>query len=188
MIKKPFIISISGISGSGKTTASNALKETLNNALILYFDTYDDMLNKDFFDWSDRGADYNEWNLSPMIDDVKKAIAESPDFIILDYPFGYGNSEMAKLIDYAVYVETPLDIAMARRVIRDYTERDEQRNKIGDLFENLGNTMKAYLNHDRMMYTTHAVTVRPNCDLMVDGTQNIVEIVAQIKKAVALIE
>lgn len=181
---KPFIISVSGISGGGKTTIVSALQEILHNTEVISFDSYDDMLHKDFFDWSDRGADYNEWDLSPMINDVQKAIKKNPEYILLDYPFGYGNTKMANYIDFAVYVDTPLDIAMARRIIRDYTERSPDRHKIDNLFENLNSSMKAYLIHDRSMYTQHIDTVKPYCNFIADGTKAAKDLAKDILEAV----
>jgi uridine kinase len=41
------------------------------------------------------------------------------DYILLDYSFAYKNDKVAPYISYAVFLDTPLDIAMARRIIRD---------------------------------------------------------------------
>ena len=71
-MKKPFVISISGISGSGKTTLANILKERLSNSAVINFDKIPvDMLGKDYCEWSESGADCNEWNLSPITDREK---------------------------------------------------------------------------------------------------------------------
>lgn len=166
------IIAVSGISGGGKTALVHTLRQMLCDAIVIEFDSYDDMLHKDFFDWSDRGADYNEWDLTPMVQDVKNAIAQNPDYILLDYPFGYGNKEMAQYIDFAVYVDTPLDVAMARRLLRDYLERDTKRRDLGDLSQHMTGCLKAYLAHDRQMYTQHINTVKPFVDLVVDGCES----------------
>ncbi len=166
------IIAVSGISGGGKTTLVQALRQELHDAVVIEFDSYDDMLHKDFFDWADRGADYDEWDLAPMISDLKTAIVQDPDYIILDYPFGYGNREMAQYIDFTVYVDTPLDVAMARRLLRDYLERDPQRRDLGDLSKHMMGCLKAYLTHDRQMYTQHIDTIKPYVDLVVDGCES----------------
>lgn len=172
MDKKPIILSVSGISGGGKTTLVRALEQVLHSSVTIEFDSYDDMLHKDFFDWSDRGADYDEWDLSPMIADVEQAVSQGPDYIILDYPFGYGNREMARYIDFAAYVDTPLDVAMARRLLRDYLERDPNRRDLGDMEQHMKGCLKAYLAHDRQMYTQHIDTIMPYVDLVVDGCES----------------
>jgi uridine kinase len=52
-MKKPFIISISGISGSGKTAVANALKARLTNAAVISFDDYGDhvYLDRDIIEY-----------------------------------------------------------------------------------------------------------------------------------------
>jgi uridine kinase len=42
-MKKPFVISISVVSGGGKTTVTNALKDILINSMVISFDDYDDI-------------------------------------------------------------------------------------------------------------------------------------------------
>ena len=130
-MKKPFVISISGISGGGKTTVANALKECLSNAIVVSFDDYDDIkLDRDINDWSADGNDENEWYVEPLVKDIERLLNEPFDYIIVDYPFDYRNLRVGKYINFAVFVETPLDVALARRTIRDYTNRAEYRNKI----------------------------------------------------------
>lgn len=47
---------------------------------------------------------------------------------VLDYPFGYGNRLVGQYINLAIYFDVPLDVALARRIIRDYTSRDKNTN------------------------------------------------------------
>jgi uridine kinase len=53
-MKRPFVISISGLSGSGKTAVTNALRSQLVNAAVISFDDYGDSvyLNRNINDWS----------------------------------------------------------------------------------------------------------------------------------------
>lgn len=59
--------------------------------------------------WS--AADYNKWNLQPPAEDLKGLFsgAECPEFILLDYPFAYVHNELKSHIDYAIFIDTPLD-------------------------------------------------------------------------------
>ncbi|MFA6729422.1 MAG: AAA family ATPase [Eubacteriales bacterium] len=128
-MKKPFVISISGVSGGGKTTVTNALKDSLKNSVVVSFDDYDDIkLERDINDWSADTNDENEWYVEPLAKTIERLLNEPFDFIIVDYPFGYRNSRVGQYINFAVFVDTPLDIALARRTIRDYTNRAEERN------------------------------------------------------------
>ena len=59
---KPFVVSVSGISGSGKTAAVMALKERLANSAVINFDDYGDSvyIDRDINDWSAEVGDCNE--------------------------------------------------------------------------------------------------------------------------------
>ncbi|MVQ36435.1 hypothetical protein GON05_17640 [Paenibacillus sp. MAH-34] len=65
---KPYVISIAAVSGGGKTTVTNHLLGKLNNSKAFYFDEYDFKdCPEDICDWVSRSANYNEWNLAPLI-------------------------------------------------------------------------------------------------------------------------
>lgn len=171
-MKKPFVISISGVSGGGKTTIANALKERLSNSIIISFDDYDDIrLDRDINEWSANGNNENEWYVEPLINDIERLLKDSFDYIVVDYPFGYRNLSVGKYIDFAVFVDTPLDIALARRIIRDYTNRSADRNKIEVNLTTVENEMRFYLEHSRPTYTRMPETQKPFSNLIVDGTK-----------------
>ena len=120
---KPFIFAVNAISGGGKTAAVRELQKRLANSKALYFDdrNYDsDSGIEDTVEWVEAGADVNLWDLTRLAGDIDNLIKESPEFIIMDYPFGYKHNLIAPYLDYSVFIDTPLDIALARRVIRDY--------------------------------------------------------------------
>ncbi|MDR0949021.1 MAG: AAA family ATPase, partial [Lachnospiraceae bacterium] len=130
-MKKPYVISISSVSGGGKTTIVNLLKDKLPNTAVISFDDYDESevyLDRDINVWSREGNDENEWHTQPIADDIEKLISAQYDTIILDYPFGHRNACVGKYIDLAVFIDTPLDVALTRRIIRDYTSRNENSN------------------------------------------------------------
>lgn len=118
--QKPIIIAIAAVSGGGKTTITTELSKHINNAKTLFFDDYDfDNCPDDICKWVDSGADYNAWHLEPLIADIKLLLSEENqcfDYILLDYPFAYKNKEMGQFIDFTIFIDTPLDIAMARRI------------------------------------------------------------------------
>ncbi|MDR2996175.1 MAG: hypothetical protein LBV11_20615, partial [Bacillus cereus] len=124
MENKTKVISIAAVSGGGKTTITERLTHELKNSKALYFDSYTfDNGPADICKWIDDGANYDEWVLTPLIHDIEQLIQnKSLDYIIVDYPFAYLNSEMRKFIDVTIFIDTPLDIAMARRILRDFKE------------------------------------------------------------------
>lgn len=179
-MKKPFVISISGISGSGKTAVTNALKSRLVNTAVISFDNYGDRvyLDRDINEWSEDSSD-DEWHTEPIAADVERLLNEPLDYIILDYPFGYGNRLVGQHINLAVFINVPLDVALARRIIRDYTSREEN-TKVADVEEvslvGLDKELRFYLARSRSTYARMPEMQKPTSDLVVDGTKTPEEI------------
>lgn len=173
MSKKPKIIVIGAVSGGGKTTITERLAHELQNSKVLYFDSYKfNNCPADICKWIDDGADYDEWVLTPLITDIQYLLHNSNlDYVIVDYPFAYLNSEMREWIDVTIFIDTPLDIAMARRILRDFKE---------DTISEIHSDLKHYLTHARKAYLEAINTVKPNSDIVLDGTLPVSEIVVQI--------
>lgn len=85
MKQKPRVISIAAVSGGGKTTTTNQLISKLDKTKALYFDDYDFEGPDDICEWVEKGADYNEWNLLPLIKDIQLLLKDrSLNYIVLD--------------------------------------------------------------------------------------------------------
>jgi uridine kinase len=107
------------------------------------------------------GADYNAWELSPLITEIQLLLKDQTlDYIVLDYPFAYLNDAVRDFIDLAFYIDTPLDIAMARRILRN-----EQKHTMHELQSDLKN----YLARGRAAYLEMEKTVKANSDVIIQG-------------------
>jgi len=188
MLKKPFVISVSaGAAGSGKTTIVGALKERLGKCAVLYFDEYGDAVDvgRDINEWAADGGDWDEWNFEPIVTDIERLLKEQHGYIVLDIPCGRRNALVEKYIDLAVCVDTPLDVALARRIIRDYTSRSQESEfGISDVSEvslaGVDKELRWYLEHSRPTYVGAAERIIKTCDLVVDGMKAVKEIVGEI--------
>lgn len=167
------IISVSSVTAGGKTTIVNELKRRLRNSQSLHFDNYTFEGEVDnFFQWVLDGANYHVWNLTPLEDDILKIkSAEKCDYLILDYPFAYCHDTIKPYIDTAFFIDTPLDIALARRILRDMSDAtaDEIRNDL-----------EMYLKYARISFIQMQKDILPSSDYVIDGTLSIEEIVNQI--------
>jgi len=175
---KPFIFTINAISGGGKTTVTRELQKQLKNSKVLYFDdrNYDsDSGIEDICKWVEDGADVNKFNLERLADDIKKFKQENLDFIIMDYPFGYRHKQITPYINYSIFIDTPLDVAMARRILRDY-----DNSTAIDIFDD----MKQYLEQGRHAYLFGLDDAKKNADFLVDGSLTVDEIVECIAEKV----
>ena len=189
-MNKPFVISIAAQAGGGKTTIVTVLKQQLAKTAVLFWDDYGDEVDPDC-DINDV-QDYNEWNTTLIAMDIERLQNEPYDYIILDYPFGYLNDCVAQYINLAVFIDTPLDVALARRIRRDYTNRSQESDfGIGDVdevsLESIDRELEWYLTHSRPTYARFNEAHKPVSDLVVDGTKSPDEIVAVIVDSLATI-
>lgn len=177
----PFIFAVNAISGGGKTTITSELQKQLSNSKALYFDdrNYDsDSGINDTVEWIEAGADFNLWDLTQLVDDIEKLKQENLDFIIMDYPCGYQQKQIAPYLNYSIFIDTPLDIAMARRIIRDYT-----RDTAALIFDD----MSFYLERGRNAYLYGLDDVRKTADFLVDGSLPLNKIVECISEKVIIL-
>lgn len=79
---------------------------------------------------------------------------------------------MAEYIDFSVFIDTPLDIAMARRLIRDFEDSSS--------IEKVINELSLYLSRGRMAYLNMLDTVKPNSNFIIDGSLPVNLIAEQI--------
>ncbi len=167
------IISVAAITAGGKTTVVNELKKRLPNSRSLHFDDYTFEGEVDnFYQWVLDGANYHVWNLSPLEDDIIKIKSEGKcDYLILDYPFAYCHDTIKPYIDTAFFIDTPLDVALARRILRDM--RDATADEIR-------HDLEIYLKYARIAFVQMQKDILPSSDYVIDGTQSVEEIVNEI--------
>lgn len=160
------IIAVGAVTAGGKTTLVNAIKDKLPRTASLHFDDYsfDGEVN-DFYKWVSDGANYDVWDLSPLKGDIEKIINNDRyDYLLLDYPFAYQNKMIKDYLDCCIFIDTPLDIAMARRVLRDMKEAS------GD---DIRYEMDMYLKYARIAYVQMLKDILPTSDYVIDGTKEL---------------
>ena len=178
MHNKTKVIAIYSPSGGGKTTITNQLKTRIPNSSALYFDdrNYDvDSGINDLLKWYEEGADVNRYHLQLLADDIELLLQENLDYIFLDYPFGYRHHLISKVLDFSIFIDTPLDIAFARRLLRDFQN---------ETLETALNEADFYLKHGRTLYIYGEKMARNDADLIVDGSLSLDDIIHQIHKKI----
>lgn len=170
---KKTIISVASVSGGGKTTIIKELNKKIKNSKALYFDDYNfEGEIDDFNQWVMNGANYNVWNLQQLKDDILNLIGDDEvKYILLDYPFAYKNDLIKPFVDCAIFIDTPLNIAMVRRVLRD------MKNATGD---EIREEMSCYLKYSRIAYEEMLNAILPNSDYVIDGSIGVDEIAKKI--------
>jgi uridine kinase len=162
--KKTFVIAIAAVSGGGKTFITEKINKQFSSCKALYFDDYDFEGPESICQWVEKGSNYNVWNLQPLIKDIEMIINDQEnhiDLLILDYPFAKKHDLMNTYIDYTFFIDTPLDIALSRRILRDFKKHsiDELESELTD-----------YMLNSRKAYLDMLKRIKPNSDYRIDGS------------------
>lgn len=173
------IVAIAAVTAGGKTSTVNEIKKRLPKSTSLHFDDYSfDGEVEDFCKWMQDGADYNVWDLTPLKNDIEKIIrAGEYEYLILDYPFAYQHKMLSDFIDVAIFIDTPLDIALARRVLRD------MKNESAD---EIRNEMESYIKCARAVYVQFLKDILPSSDYVIDGSKTLDLIADEIVEIIKL--
>lgn len=188
----PFIIGISGISGAGKTTLIKRLAETLQSTTV-FWDDYDEISKgpQDYVEWFYSSKDYNDWvypKLADTLQQLKKGETivcpvtrrnlTPTKYILFDAPLGFCHQATGKYIDFLICLDTPLDIALARRLIRNHQSNPNPQKIIQEVEE--------YLSKSRPLFIL--TPEEKTSDLLVDGNLPLNEQEKQILNALSLFE
>lgn len=184
------IIGISGVSGSGKTTLSQSLGKALN-ATTIFWDDYDPISEgpSDYVKWFETSKNLNDWKydaLAEVLQSLKRGktivcpatqhTLIPTKYIIFDAPLGYGHKATGRWIDFLVFLDTPPDIALARRLYRDYQPHAKRNDN--DILEEISD----YLESTRPVYM-ETYEKKDEADLILDGNHPIETLVSRILSA-----
>ncbi|WP_152536238.1 hypothetical protein [Mesorhizobium loti] len=171
------IVAISGHPGSGKTSLTKALQDRLG-VPALHYDEYETITASPparIRDWIERGSDYNEIALEPLVREMVR-LAEStprPKCVLLDTLLGRAHGATGELIDTLIWVDTPPDIALARKI----SEAAARANAAPDEAPAFVNWLESYLAHYTGFiagtYTEQRDRVRPAADIILDGRASV---------------
>lgn len=179
------VISICGQPGSGKSTTVEALAKRLEGAIALPIDGYEGRIRggASFFAWVQGSIDFNDLSYPRYAVDLRTlreggvvlagengSPLRAGRYIITDDPRGRCSEETRGLIDLAVFLDTPREVALARFLLRDETLARED----------LVSALRFYLDCNRRFCLAHDELSRPGCDLVVDGMKPVDEIVDSI--------
>jgi uridine kinase len=193
-----FVIAVSGISGVGKTSLIERMADRLGNAARLHFDHYV-VLGNDIGDiaaWLEAGVDPNVVETPQFAADLERlrrrqsvqlpqdhGVVEPADFVILEEPFGRSRDVMAPMIDLAVHIAIPHDVAMARRLLRTVGLRPQ----MGDpgLIDELEEQLRAFLAGGRDIYQALDVQAKAGADLVLDGLRPVEALADDLMAAIS---
>jgi uridine kinase len=208
MEKENRVIAVSSVSGGGKSTVVRKLVDLLDDAVAIHFDDYEtpETYPQNPAVLLERGTDFNVIK-SPLLAQHLQALRRgeavvSPAaggvvaparYIVYAGPLGRAQHETGQYIDYLVFIDTPLDVGLARRLSRtvvNYDVENMSREELQRALASLGRWAEDYCLWMRRGYMLQRELVRPGSDLILDGeqpaealAQAIVQALAEVKWA-----
>lgn len=193
------IITISGASGSGKSTAAELINQSMPTSLLLSLDRYylskNEQIEKNGFCNFDNPAAID-------VDLLKKHLVEFKRFGMANVPIydftisqraGYeelkasnniiidgifAGSVIGQESNLSVFVDVDLDLALLRRIQRDMIERDRS----------LKSVIEQYTNFVRPAYFEYVKNIKANADIIISNNRSTEEFVLEAYNIIKLIE
>ena len=169
------VISIASPPGGGKTTLSRLLSARLHDAPVLHYDDYEALTRRspaEIERWLDDGARLDEIPVPGYAEKLTSLKAAGTAHVVVDGPLGRAHPPTAAMIDFLFFIDTPLDIALARVVRKQATLAAHTPDRDGAL--KFAGWLEGYLdNYARFMrrsYVMQRALVLPQADLVLDGT------------------
>jgi len=180
------VLGISGASGSGKSTVAGAIRSCVaHDVLILSQDdyycdhsrltpsqraalNYDEPRAIDFDLLRDhtrtlkdnRPIDAPRYDFSSHRRRAQRERLGPADLVILEGHLIFTDKELVDLIDHKLFVDTPLDLCLIRRLRRDLYGRGRSLDSI----------LQQYTNTVRPMFFQHVQPCRLYADTVIDGS------------------
>ena len=205
MQNRPIIIGVTGGSGGGKTSVSRAILSNFPNekiAMIEHDSYYKDQSHLTFEERIKTNYDHpsafdNELLYNHLLELIEGKAVELPvydyvnhtrskeqkhqepkDVIIIEGMFGLYSEKLRELMDIKIFVDTPSDLRILRRLLRDINERGRTVESV----------INQYLVSVRPMHEKYIKPTKQYADIIVpDGGYNDIAIDILITKIKSLL-
>lgn len=188
-MKKPFIIGITGGSGSGKTTFINSLKASFSKEEICFVSQDDYYLTKEFQKKDEQGIENfdrpSSINKKSFTTDIQKLIIgesisikeytynnkdakpqiitfEPAPIVIIEGIFVFHYKKIRKLLDLKVFIDAKENLKVIRRITRDRVERNYP----------LDDVLYRYENHILPAFEKYILPYRDDADIVINNNDN----------------
>ena len=177
----PVVTVASGI-GGGKSTLARELARSLGEADVLAFDHFEPLTARPLAEtraWMQAGADPAQLQIPgleealrtlkdghPALDPATGAALQARRHVVFEAPFGRWHPASGRHIDLLVWIDTPLDLALARK-LRQLSSAFQGPE--ADFRPWLRDYLAGYLEGVEALLRLQLEKVRPGADLVLDG-------------------
>jgi uridine kinase len=164
------VIAVAAPPGGGKTTLVRSLSARLG-APTLHYDDYEQITRRSPAEveaWLDRGAPAEEVplpNFAEALIGLKQGAARH---VLLDFLLARAHPPTARHIDFLIWIDTPLDIALAR-TLREQVGRARNAPPAAGFIDWLAGYLDGYAGVMHRSYQLQLASVRPHADMILDG-------------------
>lgn len=194
------VIAVAAPIGGGKSALVTALAQALDETVTLRFDDYEQATRKsvdELAQWLADGADFNRLEAPGLADALAVLCDGGPlavggntvkQNLVFEMPLGRAWSATAARIDHLVWIDSPLDIALARRIREissDLLRHDAQDARRGLAW--IDNYLSHYISVIHHVLERQRKTVLPQADLILDAFASVETNVQKIVRHFGLV-
>lgn len=189
---KPFTIAFCGPPGAGKSTLVRTIAALQPAYKTVNYDDFPNQTSQNFRDikaWFERSADPNQFHVPQLVAHLEALSAAGPSDVapalLFETPFGRTHHQTGRFIDFLVWIDIPLEIALARQLQAICRQRGKPSLPEYEAFlSGLEVFLQNYTEIIVLMYRRQAIDVRSGANLMVDGLKSPDELSRTILTAV----
>jgi uridine kinase len=182
-----YIVAVAAPIGAGKTSLVKAIANKLKDATTIHYDSYEKASEEPvqhLMQWIKNGANFDHFTVPNLATDLRKlkrgesvidplTTMEIPShkYIIFEMPLGKEHKDTAEYIDLLIWIEIPLDIALARKV-REFTGiflAKHKQEMLRDSILWLDKYLENYLGIVRDVLQIQKKRVSVKADVVIDG-------------------
>lgn len=180
-----WVIAICGTMGSGKSTLAEHAASVFPDCAVVFEDDHNRMTERSLDEiegWFSRGGAVDEFDLSDVIAQLTKLCpdkltnvvpnrASAHRIVLLETHFGRLHSDLRPWIDFQVWINTPADIAVARKVMQLCQAMTQQDPPVPDAdgLRWIGKFCSGYLTTTRKLFNLQRQQVGALSDVTIDG-------------------
>lgn len=186
------VVAVAGPPGAGKTSLVIGLARVLGNAGVLHMDSYENMTRMPMDAlkrWMREGADIDAFAFPRLLDDLARLKHENKSkYVLFETQFGRAHSATGAHVDLVIWVDTPLDVALARNIKATLGGLlgEPQPERMSGGIRWLHGYLENYLGTVRALLEMQRTRVCARADVVLDGhatlEQNIERACAEIRR------